>query len=137
VSNSVFAELKFWLMLLVSVVLPFGIYGGLMAKRVIARTTVLVLGFSLVVIAGVDVYFLQNLAAAAKLTPSLSDDAVFVSEISLALYLLPAMFGGIGVNVISHILVSHLVKAESRFPDEHPDTHHNLHSKPRGPSHSA
>jgi hypothetical protein len=131
-SNSVFAELKFWLMLLVSVGLPFGIYGGLMAKRVIARTTVLVLGFSLVAIAGLDVFVLQNLAAAAKLTPSLADDAVFVSEISLALYLLPAMFGGIGVNVISHILVSHLVKAERRFSDEHSEARHYLSLKQHG-----
>lgn len=128
-SNSVLAELKFWLVLLVSVVLPFGIYGALMVKRVIARTTVLVLGFSLVVIAGVDVYFLQSLAAAAKLTPSLVDDAIFGSEISLPLYLLPAMFGGVGVNVISHILVSHLVKAERRFTDEHSDAGHHPHSK--------
>jgi hypothetical protein len=136
-SNSVFAEFKFWLMLLVSVVLPFCIYGGLMAKRVIARTTVLVLGFSLVLIAGVDVYVLQNLAAAARLTPSLADDAVFISEISLALYLLPAMFGGVGVNVISHILVSHLVQAERSFSDEHTDTQHHLRSKPQKPLHSA
>jgi hypothetical protein len=31
------------------------------------------------------------------------------------------MFGGIGVNVISHVLVRHLVEAESRFAVEHPD----------------
>ncbi len=114
-SESVFAELRFWLILVVSVVLPFGVYGVLLVKRAISRTTVLLLGFTLVAIAGLDVYFLQSLTAAAKLTPSLADDAVFISEISLALYLFPAMFGGIGVNVISHILVSHLVTAERRF----------------------
>ncbi len=31
------------------------------------------------------------------------------------------MFGGIGVNLVSHILVSHLVGAERRFAKEHPD----------------
>ncbi len=106
-------------MMLVSAVLPFAIYGVLLAKRAISRRTVLLLGFSLVGIAALDVYVLQRLTAAAKLTPSLADDALFLSEVSLALYLLPAMFGGIGVNVISHILVSHLVEAEARFMAEH------------------
>jgi hypothetical protein len=120
-SNSVFAETKFWLMVVVSVVLPFGIYGILLAKRAISRTTVLLLGFSLVAIAGLDIYFLQSLAAAAKLTTSHVDDAIIGSEVAVALYLLPAMFGGLGVNVISHILVSHLVEAERRFIEEHVD----------------
>jgi hypothetical protein len=96
VSTTVFTELKFWMLILFSVVIPFSIYGVLLAKRAISRTTVLALGFVLVVVAGVDVYLLQSLAAAAKVTPSLRDDGLFLSEISVALYLLPAMFGGIG-----------------------------------------
>jgi hypothetical protein len=120
-SATVFTEMKFWLLIVFSLVLPLGIYGVLLAKRAISRYTVLIFGFTLVVIAGLDVYLLQSLAASAKLTPSLADDAVFLSEVSLALYLLPAMFGGIGINVISHILVKHLVEAEKRFQDEHPD----------------
>ena len=121
-NNTVFTEMKFWLMVLTSVVLPFAIYGVLLAKRAISRATVLVLGFTLVAIAGLDIYFLQSLAVASKLTPSLADDAVFLSEISMAFYLLPAMFGGIGVNMISHVLVSHLADAERRFNEEHPDS---------------
>jgi hypothetical protein len=120
-SQSVFGELWFWLMLLVSLVLPFGIYGVLLVKRAVSPITVLLLGFTLVAIAGLDLFLLQRLAAVARLTPSLGDDAVFLSEMSLALYLFPAMFGGIGVNVISHVLVRHLVEAESRFAVEHPD----------------
>ncbi len=119
-SNSVFTEMSFWLTVVLSAVMPFCIYGVLLAKRAISRTTVTLLGFALIVIAGLDICFLQSLAAAAKITPSLVDDAVFTSEVSLALYLLPAMFGGIGVNVISHVLVSHLVEAEKRFAREHP-----------------
>jgi len=118
--ESVFAELSFWLMVIVSLVLPFTIYGVLMVKRAISRATVLVFGFTLVAIAGFDVYFLQHMATLAKATHSLADDAVFVSEVSFALYLFPLMFGGIGVNVISHVLVSHLVAAERRFAKEHP-----------------
>lgn len=119
--NTVFSEIKFWLMMLISFVLPFGLYSVLMMKRAISRQTTLLLGFALVVIAGLDVYILQILAAAAKLTPSLADDAVFVSEVSLALYLLPVMFGGLGVNIISHVLVKHLDEANERFRKEHPD----------------
>ena len=117
-SNSVFAELSFWIMVVVSLVLPFTIYGVLLAKRAVSRTTVLVLGFTLIAIAGVDVYFLRHLAAVAKATLSPVDDALFVSEVSFALYLFPLMFGGIGVNVISHILISHLVGAERQFTKE-------------------
>lgn len=72
-----------------------------LVKRANSRVTALLFGFALAAIAGLNVFVLQSLAAAAKLTPSLADDAVFLSEMSLALYLFPAMFGGIGVNVIS------------------------------------
>jgi len=98
-----------------------GIYGGLLAKRAISRATVLVFGFTLVIIAGGDIYLLQSLAALAKITASLADDTVFLSERSLALYLLPAMYGGIGINVVSHILLRHLAEAEREFLEEHPD----------------
>jgi hypothetical protein len=121
-AHSVFAELRFWLMLVVSVVLPVGVYGVLLAKRAVSRVAALLLGFTLAAIAGLDVFVLQRLAAAARGTPSLIDDAVFLSEMSIALCLFPAMFGGIGVNVISHVLVRHLVEAEARFSAEHPRT---------------
>lgn len=114
-SNSVFVESRFWLLVVFSFVLPVCIYATLLAKRAISRNTVLLLGVTLVVTAGVDVYLLQHLAATAKATPSLADDAIFLSEVTLALYLLPAMFGGIGVNMLSHVLVRHLAEAESRF----------------------
>lgn len=109
-------------MMVASVVMPFGIYSYLILKRAISKKTTLIFGFALVAIAGMDVYFLKVLSAAAKLSPSLADDTIFVSEISLALYLVPAMFGGIGVNIISHVLVKHLDEAHQRFKKEHPDT---------------
>lgn len=120
-SLSVFVELRFWLLVAFSLVLPAGIYGLLLATRSISRTAVLGFGVALVVIAGVDVYLLQSLASVAKVTPSLSDDALFTSELSVALYLLPVVFGGIGVNLISHVLLHHLSEAERRFDREHSD----------------
>ena len=93
-NTTVFTEVKFWLLIVFSGVLPVSLYGIMLKKKAISRATVLALGLALVVIAGVDIYLLQGLAAETRLTTSLADDAIFSSEISLALYLLPAMFGG-------------------------------------------
>jgi hypothetical protein len=118
-TTSVFAELTFWLLILFSVAAPTIIYGVLLRKRAVSRSTVLIFGLALVIIAGVDVYLLQRLAALAKHTSSLADDAVFVSELSVALYLLPALFGGIGINMVSHVLIRHLDEAETQFRKEY------------------
>jgi hypothetical protein len=119
---TIFSEIRFWLLVLSSFVLPLGIYGILLAKRAISRATVLIFGFMLVVISGLDVYLLQSLKTSAKLSSALASNVFFSSEVSLALYLLPVMFGGIGVNIISHILVRHLVEAEKQFENEHSET---------------
>ena len=118
---TVFLHVKFWILIVFSSLLPVAIYWVLLTRRAIAPLAVLVFGFALVVIAGVDVYLIQGLSAAAKLTPSSFDDAVFDSELTLALYVFPALFGGIGVNLISHVLVRHLGDAEKKFEKEHPD----------------
>jgi hypothetical protein len=122
VSASVFEEWEFWMLVLFSLVLPFGIYGVLIAKQAISRKTVLALGFSLVLVAAVNVYFLQRLATKAALTPSVADNVLFASELRVALYLLPAMFAGLGINVISHVLTTHLTAAERRFRERHPES---------------
>ena len=125
VSNSVFTEATFWFMVAISVVLPFGIYAVMISKEAISRWTVLTLGFVLVAIAAMNVYFLQHMATAAAVTPSLADDVLFVSELRVALYLLPALFAGIGINLISHVLTTHLTAAERRFSEAHPDPGHD------------
>ncbi|MDE2420974.1 MAG: hypothetical protein KGO49_07335 [Gammaproteobacteria bacterium] len=117
VSNTVFTEIRFWLLIVFSIVLPFCIYGVLMMKRAISRLAVLLFGITLVMIAGVDFYLLHSLAGEIKRAVT-ADDAILIDEISFALYVLPALFAGIGINVVSHILVSHLVEAEERFKQE-------------------
>jgi hypothetical protein len=119
-SLSVFVELEFWLLVALSVVVPVAIYWGLLVTRAVSQWTVLVLGLALVLVAAVDLYLLQHLAAMARATASLADDAVFASEITIGLYVLPALFAGVGVNVISHVLVRHVTNAENRFDSEHP-----------------
>jgi hypothetical protein len=121
-STTLFAELRFWLLIAFSVVIPTGIYTVLLLKRAISRWTVLVLGLALIAIAGLDVYLLRSLAASAAKSAPLSDDAFFNSEVSLALYLLPAMFAGIGINLVAHVLVRHLDEAERQFRKDHPES---------------
>lgn len=119
-SLSVFVELRFWVLVVFSLVLPGAIYAVLLVSRSLSRAAVLGFGVALVLIAGVDGYLLQSLANLAKISPSLADDAVFISELSIGLYVLPLVCGGIGVNLISHVLLRHLAEAEARFEKEHP-----------------
>jgi hypothetical protein len=111
-TQSVFVELKFWLLVAFSIVVPPLIIWGLLSVRRISRGHVLVVGLLLVSMAGFDVDLLQILKGESVQTLSTADDAVFSSEITLGLYLLPALLAGIGVNVISHILLQHLSDAE-------------------------
>lgn len=118
---TVFIELRFWLLVAFSLVAPVVIYGVLLAKRAVSPITVLFLGLVLLVIAGIDLYLLQSLASLAKASASLADDAIFLSELTIGLYLLPALFAGVGINIISHVLIRHLEQAERQFEKEHPD----------------
>ena len=115
VPTSVFEELKFWLLVLFSLVAPVLIVWGCLTVRSLSRNTVLVIGLVLVGIAGFDIYLLQALARAALATPSLADDVVFDSEITVGLYVLPALLAGIGINITSHSLIQHLTDAQARF----------------------
>ena len=122
-NESVFFEVEFVLLVIFSLILPIGIYAYMMLKKAISRKTVLLLGITLIVVAGVDLFLLQQLKGFAQASQSLLDDMFFVSELSIALYLLPALFAGIGINMISHVLINHLVDAERRFDREHPERH--------------
>ena len=113
--ESVFVELRFWLLVLFSLVVPLVLVWACLTVQALSRSAVLAIGLALVAMAGFDVYLLQVLAQLAKQTPSTSDDVVFDSEITVGLYLLPALLAGIGVNVISHVLIQHLTDAQQRF----------------------
>ena len=119
VNQSVFVELDFFLLIALSLLLPAAIYGYMMWKRALSRLVIFGFGLSLVALAGVNVAVLRRLAELTAHTPSLLDDQLFASGISLALYLVPALFAGVGINIISHLLVSHLTEAERRYRREH------------------
>lgn len=117
-NHTVFVELKFWLLVIFSFIAPIVIYWLLLVKRAISKATVLILGLALILMAGIDVYLLQLLATHAKASPSMLDDAIFLSEVSVALYILPALLAGVGINIVSHVVIRHLVKAEALFEKE-------------------
>ena len=124
-SKSAFFEIEFVFLILFSFIFPAGIYAYMMWKKVISRKSVLMFGIILIAISGVSIILLQRLNGIAKTSLSNMDDQMFSSEVSLALYLLPALFAGIGVNIISHLLISHLEKAENKFDREHQQFRHN------------
>lgn len=117
-SQSVFVEIEFFMLILFTFFIPVIIYGYMMLKKSISRKTVFLFGTILIAVSGVNIFLLQLLKKMARDSLSLLDDKIFASEISLALYLIPVIFAGIGVNIISHILISHLNEAEKKFDRE-------------------
>jgi hypothetical protein len=114
-NQSVFVEFEFWLLVAFSVVLPAAIIWMCLTIRKVSRNHVLAVGLLLVAIAGLDIYLLQMLKRRSQETPSTADDVIFNSEITVGLYLLPALLAGIGVNIASHVIIQHLSDAQLRF----------------------
>jgi hypothetical protein len=116
-NQSVFVEFEFWLLVAFSVVLPAAIIWMCLTIRKVSRNHVLAVGLLLVAIAGLDIYLLQMLKRRSQETPSTADDVIFNSEITVGLYVLPALLAGIGVNIASHVIIQHLSDAQLRFVD--------------------
>lgn len=114
-NQSVFVEFEFWLLVMFSVVIPVAIIWVCLTIRKVSRHHVLAVGLLLVAMAGIDIYLLQALKRLARETPSTADDVIFDSEITVGLYVLPALLAGIGVNIASHVVIQHLSDAQRRF----------------------
>jgi hypothetical protein len=113
--QSVFVEIEFWLLVVFSIVMPLAIIWISLTIRKVSRSHVLGVGLLLVTLAGVDIYLLQALRRNSRETPSTADDIIFDSEITVGLYVLPALLAGIGVNIVSHVIIQHLSDAQQRF----------------------
>ncbi len=114
-NQNIYYETELILLVIFSVVIPAGIYGFLYSRISISRWTVMAFAMLLVAVAGIDVILLQSISEHARVTASLSDNKAFWGQLSLTLYLVPAVFAGLGVNVISHVLTNHLNEAEKKF----------------------
>ncbi|MDO9111328.1 MAG: hypothetical protein Q7U40_11775 [Desulfatirhabdiaceae bacterium] len=110
--KTAFLRIEFYLLVVFSLLLPSAIYFQLIIKRIFSRITMFLLGLAMIMMSGVDLVLLQKLSAIAVQSSDLADDVIFGSEFSMALYLLPLILAGLGINVISHILHSHMVIAE-------------------------
>jgi hypothetical protein len=115
--ESVFLDVQFFLLVIVSVIAPISAYIVMLRRRLASRGVILAFGSVLVIMAGINVYLLGWLSDAAKQTPSKVDDEVFASAVSLALFLFPAVFAGIGIHIISHVMIRHLDDAETLFEE--------------------
>jgi hypothetical protein len=118
--QSIFLQMEFILLVAFSVVVPAAIFWYMVARRAISRLAVLLLGLVLIAMAGIDIALLHVLAGKAMASTQTLDPKVFASELSVGLYLLPALFAGIGINLVSHVLIHHLTAAERRFDQNHP-----------------
>lgn len=116
---SVFLEKEFIALIIFSVATPIFVYFLIWHKRSISRATVVSFGLILITLAGIDIFLLRILSEMAKISLSTLDNQLFSSELSVALYLLPALYAGTGINLISHVLVTHLIQAEKKFDAEH------------------
>lgn len=110
--QAIYLEFEFWALLIFTILIPSGILIWMMMKRKFSRISIVTIGIMLVVIAGVDAIFLRMLSAKAKVSPGIVDDQIFVSEISIALYIIPLILAGVGVNLASHVLCNHLEISE-------------------------
>lgn len=112
---TVFTQVRFWLLVLCSLIFPASIFVTLFVRREFSKKTVLAFGLLLIAMAGLDIFLLRALSLQAQATPSLADDVVFSSELSIALYIIPAAFGTFGLNMVSHVLMHYLKQKEARF----------------------
>ena len=112
-TSSAFLQFEFALLILLSFVLPIRVYVVMYRKTSIARRTLVILALALIVMSGADFVLLQRLADVASQTPTHADDWIFSSQLSIALYLVPAIFTGIGMNLLTQVLITPLAaKAE-------------------------
>ena len=121
-TGNVYLQKEFLALITCSIILPFVIYRLLWVTRSISRITVLYFGIALIVLAGIDIFLLRLMAAVSKNTASFVNDVLFNSELSLALYMVPALFAGTGINMVSHILIHHLNNAEKTFDKDYIDS---------------
>ncbi len=97
-NQTIYLEHEFWALLVCSIILPVGIFVLMTWKRRFSRATLFLIGTLLVFLSGFDAILLQRLSAKAKASANLLDDRIFASEISIALYIIPLILAGIGVN---------------------------------------
>jgi len=101
-------RLEFWLLVLTSLALPLAMVIHLLRATLVSRWVLLGYACVLIALSGLDIILLKMVAELARASGSLVDNGVFLSEYSLALYLLPLISAGLGINLLSYVITQHL-----------------------------
>ncbi|MEI7435939.1 MAG: hypothetical protein WCL16_03915 [bacterium] len=113
--NSVYLQGEFFGLVVVSLLMPAILYVWLIRKRKVSRIAIVVIAIALIVLSGLDVILIKRLSMISKMTMDISDNLIFASEFSVALYMLPVIMAGIGVNLLTHVMSEHLIIAELEY----------------------
>ena len=111
-NDIVFLKAQFWVLVISSILIPTWLCWIMLSRKKISRNTVIAFGVALLLLAAVDLILMPILYNQARQSKSTADDTVFASSYSVALYLLPLISAGLGVNLISHMLRSRLKFAD-------------------------
>lgn len=107
-NDTVFYRAEFWALVAVSLGFPLALIADLLRKVTVSRRWLVGSAMLLLLLAGLDVALIGRVQELARLTPGLADDAVFLSESQVALYLLPYIAAGVGINLLSFAITQHL-----------------------------
>jgi hypothetical protein len=110
--SAIYFEGEFWSLVVTALLLPGGIFSWLIRKRRVSWKVATVLSIILIVLGGIVAVLLQMLATRVKATPEIGDDMIFASEFSIALYILPLLLAGIGMNLLTRVLNDHVIFVE-------------------------
>jgi hypothetical protein len=112
--DSILIRVELWALILTSIAVPTAIIWHLVRVVRISRAFLIAYSLALMIISGFDLVLIKAIGALAQQTSSLADDRIFVSEYSLALYLLPLISATVGINLLSYTITRHL---RIRSPD--------------------
>lgn len=107
-TDTILVKAEFWALVATSLALPVAIIWHLVRAVRILRRVLIGYSILLMVVSGLDVILIKAIAVLARETSGLGDDKVFLSEYSLALYLLPLITVGVGVNLLTYTITRHL-----------------------------
>lgn len=111
-TNSAFLTIEFWGLVFISSALPCIIFFRFIHKRKRRHAHILSFALLLILLSGADVLLLHQLEIIVRETGNLMDDLFFISEYSLALYILPLVLGALGSDLLSHVIKAHILIAE-------------------------
>ena len=107
-TETLLVRFEFWGLVIAAIALPLIVLMALLKSKTIARARLIGCAAFLILLGALDIGLLRSVMVLARSTPGFVDDAVFLSEYSAALYILPYLSAGVGVNLLTHAITHHL-----------------------------